>query len=176
MSNLPAPSANASAGQPEVRPAPPPRRRLALAATILAFVLWIGFLTFLAATSSHPVVLSRPQFLVSNLIVLAHVSGTDHPEPTVEVLQVVWPREPEAGVKASAKLTIEDLKLARGWEGAGEYLLALTRQAGATKVTAVPASPGFPASAAQQADRLRIYRDTPNTRQQLAEIETQYRR
>jgi hypothetical protein len=178
MSNPPAPSANESAAKagPELRPAPSPRRRLALAATILAFMLWIGFLTFLAATTSHPVVLSRPQFLVSNLIVIAHVEGREYPEPAVEVLQVVWPSEREAGLKAPTKLTIDNVKLSRGWEGPGEYVLALTRQASVTKVTPVPPSPGFPANAAQQADRLRIYRDTPNIRQQLTEIETQFRR
>ena len=39
--------------------------RLALAA--LLFAGWIGYLAWLAATSTHPIVLARPQFLVADI-------------------------------------------------------------------------------------------------------------
>ena len=47
------------------------RMRLGLA--VLLLVLWLGWLLFLVLTTrqEHPVILSRPQFLVSGLDVLA---------------------------------------------------------------------------------------------------------
>jgi hypothetical protein len=66
------------------------RTRLAVAAGL--FAAWIGWLAFLAATTTHPVVLSRPQFLVSNLYVIADLKGgPDHPEAAVTVREAGGP-------------------------------------------------------------------------------------
>ena len=45
--------------------------RLALSAVLLA--CWIGYLAYLSATTTHPIVLSRPQFLSADLYVIAEV-------------------------------------------------------------------------------------------------------
>ena len=47
--------------------------RLAVAAVL--FVGWIGYLGFLVRTTRHPIVLSRPQFLVSQKDVIATYKG-----------------------------------------------------------------------------------------------------
>jgi len=164
----------------ETHPAPSPRRRVVLALTVTAFLLWIGYLAFLAASTIHPVVLSRPQLLVSNLIVIAQLTGAEHPDATASVEQVVWSGEPAALAKAKASIKIENLERVskeRGWEGPGEYILALTQlRDGTLRVTPIPPSPGYPANKEQQANRVRIYLATPSARQQLADVEQQYHR
>ncbi len=49
--------------------------RLAVAAVL--FLGWIGYLGYLAATIRNPVVLSRPQFLVSERDMIATFKGGD---------------------------------------------------------------------------------------------------
>jgi len=41
------------------------------------FLAWISWLAYLAATTTHPLVLSRPQFLVTDLDVIAEVGGDE---------------------------------------------------------------------------------------------------
>jgi hypothetical protein len=158
---------------PKPRPLPSARRRAVLAVAVLAFVLWIGYLALLAGTTTaDTVVLSRPQLLISNLIVIADVSGGEHPEAVVAVKEVIWADDPDLKTM-TGKLTIVNLKsigVGPSWTGPGEYILPLTQGADGWHVTPVPPSPGYPASIAQQAERVRIYLATHGVRRQLAEI------
>jgi hypothetical protein len=172
--NLPTTTGTATPAAPVPHPAPSPRRRALLALTVVMFLLWIGYLAFLAASTRQPVVLSRPQLLVSNLVVIATLTGgPDHPEPTVTVNDVVWAGDPADKAKTHAKIAVQNLEGVgpeQGWEGPGDYILALTQQRDGTfAVTPVPPSPGYP-----QTDRIRIYRATERTRQRLGEILRQY--
>jgi hypothetical protein len=160
---------------PEVRPAPSRRRRLVLTAALAAFLLWIGYLAFLAVTSSHPVVLSRPQVLVSNLIVVAQLTGgPEHPEPAVVVKEVAWSADPAKSPQVGAKLDVVTQEFVvpdYGWLGPREYILCLSQDRnGSVRLTPIPPSPGMgPAGG-------RIYVATPSTREQLAQILKQFRR
>ncbi len=169
---------------PEARPMPSRRRRVALAVIATAFILWIGFLAFLAYTAGHPIVLSRPQMLASNLVVIAQVSGdARHPEKTATVVEVPWAADRAAQPQSKAKITVSNLDQVsaadadhlRGvWRGPGEYILPLTTASNDTfRVTSIPPSPGYPQA---EADRLRIYPVTPDTREELQQILRDYQR
>src|SRR5579871_5022720 len=68
------------------------RRKTWLFLSAFLFVAWLGWLGYLAATASRPVVLRRPQFLASNLDVVAKVSTADHrPSRQALVRSVLWP-------------------------------------------------------------------------------------
>src|SRR5208282_4262454 len=89
--------------------------RLVVAAVL--FAGWIGFLAYLAVTSSRPVVLSRPQFLVSTYDVIADVGETPGP---VTVREVVWPK----GAKPANPIEVStDLSKCKNWHGPGLYIL-----------------------------------------------------
>ena len=95
---------------PQLHPLPSRRRRIALAVTVTAFFLWIGYLAFLASTASRPSVLSRPQILVSNLIVIAQLSGSQHPDPPAIVLEVPWAGDKAAQPRLKDKITVSNLE------------------------------------------------------------------
>jgi hypothetical protein len=153
---------------------PSPRVRLAVAAGL--FLAWLGWLAFLAVTARSAVVLSRPQLLVSNLYVVADVSGGAQPDAVVTVRKVEGPAADTQVVKAGDKLTVTNLPLVstqeQGWTGPDQYVLALTRkQDGTCEVTPTPPSPGYPPDGASPADRLRIYRATADALAQLRALE-----
>jgi hypothetical protein len=144
-----------------------------LAIVVVAFLLWLGYLAFLAATKAHPVVLSRPQLLSSNLVVIAELTGgSRRPEATAIVQDVVRSDDAAAKPAVGAKLPVKDLDQvgpSEGWDGPGPYILALTRRVdGSFPVTRIPPSPGYAAQA------VRIYRATPEARRQLDQIERQF--
>src|SRR5205085_4072804 len=93
---------------------------------------WIGWLIFLAASTTGEPVLSRPQFLVADLCVIAGLKGdADHPAAEVVVHQVVWSAGLAGQERGGNHLTVANLpesgpKL--GWNGPGDYVLALTRR------------------------------------------------
>ena len=58
--------------------------RLAVAAAALAG--WFGYMAYLAATTSRPVVVSRPQMLVADVCVVARVDDPGGPAVVEEVL------------------------------------------------------------------------------------------
>jgi hypothetical protein len=137
------------------------RRRwlLGLAATL--FAAWIIYLAYLALTASHPKVLSRPQFLVADLWVIAEVEDLDKP---VKVVEVPYARG-EAPEKGST-ITVGNLSQCKeDWKGPGRYILPLVKEGSADQVAAVPRSPGGPA-----VPQTHIYPDTPETRGQLPEL------
>jgi hypothetical protein len=127
-----------------------PRARLAVAA--LFFVGWVGYLIYLAATTTRPVVLSRPQFLAADLYVIAGLERatgkTAAPAETALVREVAWPAG--AGLKKDEPIVVRNLPLCGrdfGWVGPGDYILALTKVTSKGgvhyHVTPVPRSPGF---------------------------------
>ncbi len=143
----------------------PQVQRLILAAGL--FIAWIGFLALLAATTTRPVVLSRPQFLVSELDVIAQVrQGPRGPDPKVTVEEVRWPAQENEKLKGK-ELTIVNLDTIEepeGWLGSGPYILPLKkRNDDSYMVVSPPMSPGFEPSKA----RPQIYRATPETLRQL---------
>lgn len=186
MTNPRPASTDQEAGRPapaEARPMPTRRRRVALAVAVTAFLLWIGYLAFLAYTASHPIVLSRPQILVSNLVVIAELTGgADHPKKTATIVEVLWAGDPAAQPKVKSKITVTNLDQVqapdashpnRSWHGPGQYILPVMSAGKDTyRVTPIPLSPGF---AAAEADRLRIYPATPSTRAQLDEVLREFR-
>jgi hypothetical protein len=143
-----------------------PRARVVAAACL--FVGWLGYLGYLAAVARNPIVVSRPQVLVSNLGVLALVENVQgKPAATVTVTDVLWPAEDRAEL-AGKTIAVENLvEVSDGWVGAGEYFLALTRRRLGKEtyyvVTPLPPVPGFhPAR-----DEARIY---PNTEDVLRQV------
>jgi hypothetical protein len=137
------------------------RMRLMIAA--LLFCGWIGWLAYLAVTATHPIVLSRPQLLVSTLDVIAAVGGDDQkPESTVTVQEVHWP---PGNRNIPEKITITNLSRSEGWQGPGDYILPLVKNGDHYHVSGIPPSPGYPGS-----DQPRIYRANAETRHQLDAI------
>src|SRR5262245_23972414 len=103
------------------------RLRLGVAAAV--FAAWVGFLGYLALTTTRPVVLSRPQFLAAEAYVLAELQATDKGEPSVHVRvkEVFWSKD---GAGPKGELTVSNLPgspTIQGWNGPGEYVLALSR-------------------------------------------------
>jgi len=148
--------------------------RLAVAAIL--FAAWIGYLAFLAATTTEPIVLSRTQFLAAELYVEASVSAdpanANKPSDVVMIKQVVWSADAADAKRTTVKVKgLGDVNEQRGWKGPGEYILALsrTKEGGdAVALTPVPRTPGFPGAGG------RIYEATPTTRRQLELLAKQY--
>jgi hypothetical protein len=139
------------------------RVRLWLAAGL--FLFWMGWLGYLAATATRPVVLSRPQLMVSTLIVVARVEATSgRPLPSVTVLEVLYPPNAHAG----EKLNVTNLADCEGWQGPGDYLLPLVKAADDVtyEVARTPRSPGVKPQALEP----RIYRYQPALRWQLEQV------
>lgn len=138
------------------------RAVLRLVLAIVLFAAWIGWLAHLALTASRPIVLSRPQFLVSNLDVIAQLTSPDAAE--VPVQGVHWPPAAKARFEGK-KLRIANLAECAGWAGPGPYILALTGSGENFRVAPTPPSPGY-----SGLGQPRIYPLTPETEQQLDAI------
>jgi hypothetical protein len=136
--------------------------RLALA--VVLFVSWVGYLGYLAWATSHPIVLSRPQFLVSNLDVIAHVEPSEA-GVKVTVDKVHWPRTEEAKKLEGSQIEVAELTDAAGWNEPGTYILPLTRDTkGTYRVAPIPPSPGYNRAVPK------IYVANPQTLYQLETI------
>jgi hypothetical protein len=147
-----------------LRPAPAPapsaeRRRLhpavlRLVAIALVFLGWMGYLAYLVATrpltaNGAPLVLSRPQFLVSEINVVARVDSTDA-DGTVTIEEVL---SPSSQLEKGAKIHVGNLNKCKprgldtplDWTGPGSYLMPLHhREDDRYDVVETPASPGYP--------------------------------
>src|SRR2546425_12893870 len=103
------------------------RAKLRLAVAAILFLGWIGYLAYLVLISRHPVILSRPQFLVSNLYVVATLtSDADKPEKKVHIEEIIWAVTEKDRPTKGEEITVEDLDKTdakQGWEGPGRYIL-----------------------------------------------------
>jgi hypothetical protein len=130
--------------------------------TLILFLAWLGWLAYLAATTTHPTVLSRPQFMISTLDVIARLEGDNNrPENTVTIVEVHWPPGEKDALRDKS-ITVTNFARCEGWEGPGEYILPLVRDGSAYQVARTPASPGY-----LRPHDFRIYRRTPQTMKQL---------
>lgn len=148
------------------------RAKLRFLLAALVFIAWIGYLAYLVAVTRDYTVLSRPQFLVSNLYVVAKVDGDqDHPAGSIIVEEMPWSADEADKKSLNTTLLVAKLELchaANGWGGPGSYILPLMKLDGGKYVLAeTPPSPGFHG---RDEYRLRIYPVTDETRHQLNEI------
>lgn len=136
------------------------RSPLLLAVSALLFAGWVGWLGYLALTTSRPEVLSRPQFLASQLDVIAEVTGTaDAASATVTVKEVLWHAQEVSPPGEGDSIDVVNLPRvlpADGWTGPGAYLLPLTKDPGGFRLAPVLHSPGL----TRGHDRPRIYHAT----------------
>ena len=147
-----------------------PRMRLLVAACL--FIGWIGYLAYLVAITRHPVILSRPQFLVADVYVLAELDGSqDSPNRTIRVRKVYWPKE-DADLEGK-EITVDYLDKCgkdNGWIGTGNYIVPLTKKsADGYALTEIPLSPGFYPDI-KTPNFLRIYPATEQAQEQLMRL------
>jgi hypothetical protein len=132
--------------------------------TIALFGGWLGYLGYLVycrphTTDGRPLTLSRPQFLVSMVDVVAQVNNDKGEDVVVE--EVLSPKD-KPPVEVGDKIQVADIArcrplpdpLARGkepppdWTGPGRYLLALQADPkggkGHFRIVPTPRSPGYP--------------------------------
>jgi hypothetical protein len=134
-----------------------------LIATALMFAGWIGWLAYLAATTTPPIVLSRPQFLVSKADLIADLKDQNgRPSSRIQVRDVHWPARGHETLLGKT-ITITNLQECQGYAGPGTYILALVPQGSDEwRVAGIPPSPGYEREAAP-----RIYPLTHETSHQL---------
>jgi hypothetical protein len=169
----------------------PVAARLILTAAL--FCAWLGYLGYLVVCRPHtpgglrgafegrPLTLSRPQFLVSMLDVVAEVSG-DKGEKVI-IKDVLFPKS-ASPVKVGEEIHVENIDICRAlpdllaketnppldYSGPGLYLLPLqvidAGEAHRFAVVPTPPSPGFPPTLGISVGPPRIY---PATKEMLAE-------
>jgi hypothetical protein len=141
-----------------------PSTRLVLAT--LLFGGWIGWLAYLVGTTTQPIVLSRPQLLVSTVDVIARVEADgDRPSRDVQILEVRWPKDQPSLARQS--IVVTNLPQSVGWRGPGDYILPLIKTDDSYEIARIPPSPGFAPSTMEGSASLRIYPRTPETERQL---------
>jgi hypothetical protein len=163
------------------------RSPVLLVVTAVLFLAWIGWLAYLVVITRHPApepkpiwdlyVLARPQFLVAELYVIAEVSANPaggQADDVVTIKKVLWSAN-QADIKR-AKILVKNLDAVdaqHGWQGPGEYILALTRagrrETDVFLVTSLPRTPGFAGDALG-----RIYVATPPTLRQLEKLKEEF--
>jgi hypothetical protein len=173
----------------------PQAQRLFL--TAILFAGWLGYLAHLVMCRPHtpdglrgafegrPVTLSRPQFLVSTLDVVAEVSG-DKGEKVV-VKEVLFPKN-NSPVEAEQTIHVANIDqchpvgdpVARDvtpppdYNGPGKYLLPLQpadkEDGHHYQVVPTPPSPGFPSPSGVSVGPPRIYPYTQEIRAEYQEI------
>jgi hypothetical protein len=127
------------------------RRKILLYLAIVLFVGWLAYLIHLGLShhppwaQEHPTVISRPQILVSQLIVVAHLDGEESPNEVLKVTQVLFPSVEKAGIKEGEKIRVLNMpSCTKNWSGAGDYLVPLDKgNDTGFVVTSIPRSPGF---------------------------------
>jgi hypothetical protein len=126
------------------------------------FLGWVGWLAYLAATARHPVVLSRPQLLAADAVVIADI---DDPTNDFTVAEIVFPRDLPKFKDPIRVVNLGQCDRAFAFAGPGSYILPLHKdELGNLLVEPVPASPGFDGGPP------RIYPLTAETRAQLDRI------
>ena len=148
------------------------RQRLAFLGALGLFVAWLGWLAYLVVTTRTPVVLSRPQFLVSAVDVVARIDQVGDGPQQLTVQRVLWSGAEEGRKLEGTAITVTNLDRCAGWTGSGEYLVPLIPDGapGRYQVPATPRSPGFEPAPRTEASRPHIYPATPQTLRQHATI------
>src|SRR5947209_10924312 len=102
-----------------------PRARLTVAACL--FAAWQGYLLLLVIVTRHTIVLSRPQFLVSDLWVLAELTGEEKPDRKAQILDLYWFKNPADRNLKDKTITVSNLPEAgpQGYIGPGKYIRPL---------------------------------------------------
>jgi hypothetical protein len=153
-----------------------------LIVTALLFAGWLSYLGYLVWESKQsptgkPIVLSRPQFLVSEVDIIGRVQG-EGKEQWVHVEEVFYPSALSDLVGKDVKVTnlgecrrpgksVPDLN------GPGPYVMPLQSIPGSDKNTfKVAPLPASPSERTLQAGPPHIYPVTKDTRAQLREIES----
>src|SRR5437764_4672079 len=96
------------------RPSDMTRRPALLLAAAVLLAAWIGYIAYLALTTSHPTVLSRPQFLVADLWVIARVESLEKP---VTIVEVVYARPGVEKPDQGAAIPVANLAQCKeGWK------------------------------------------------------------
>jgi hypothetical protein len=147
----------------ERQPRAYPRTRLLVAG--LLFLGWLGYLGYLVVQTRTLVVVSRPQVLISPLVVVAEVADDGgRPARTVTVTRVLYPGDRNL---AGAAIRVEDLPdVTLGYEGPGEYVLPLRNLTdGDNLLTPLPRVPGF-----EPAGQTRIYAVSDDVLAQVREV------
>lgn len=149
------------------------RRLWPVLAAGLAFVVWITYLAVLAFSTRHAIILSRPQLIAADTIVIADIQ---EPSEEVEIVRVI---RGDPNLKPKNILIVENLPgLIDGglsWDGPGKYILPLQRlDNGHYKVAPTGISPGYhpPGVGKDQQQNQgppRIYPANPETIAQLPE-------
>src|SRR5205807_963299 len=107
-----------------------PKARLVVSAAL--FAAWIGFLVYLVVRTREPVILSRPQLVVADVVVVAALEEKDgRPGPLIHVKKVAWHKTGDDAKLADQQLTVAglaDCGRRHGWRGAGDYIVPLTRR------------------------------------------------
>lgn len=121
-----------------------------LIATAVLFAGWIAYLGYLVAATRNPIVLSRPQFLVSRFDVIATRQGDD----SFRVDEVLYPAAKNDEWQGKT-ITVGNLKKCQVYstrtggepipaDEGRKYLLPLDVEEGTTAtVVATPPSPGY---------------------------------
>jgi hypothetical protein len=151
------------------------RSRGFLILTSFLFVVWLGYLGFLAVSHGHwkedltDRVISRPQFLLSQLDVIGTLDSLDDKQIKVSrIVNNVTGKE----LATPLKIGVRNLKDCEGWQGPGDYVLALIPPDGAGKAYRVAELPRSPGSRSQTP---RIYKLTPEVEAQLKVVPKAYR-
>src|SRR5581483_8276382 len=114
--------------------------------------------------------LSRPQFLISTLDVIAEVDRPEGDQATVR--EVHGPTTEEDKKLVGQTVAVVNLAECEGWSGPGLYILPLMSDGkGHYMVAHTPPSPGFEPNPFTRAGRPHIYPVTRETRQQLDQIQ-----
>jgi hypothetical protein len=135
------------------------RSRWRLVVSAVLFVGWIGYLGWVVANSTRPVILSRPQFLTADLYVVATVTaqGGGEPADVVTVKECKWAAVAADGKRQQLKVrNLPKCVTALGWEGPGDYVLALSHTKDGPdlfEVTPLPKTPGFPGWSPERYER-----------------------
>lgn len=125
--------------------------RLRLGVAVALFLGWIAYLAYLVARTRDPVILSRPQLLHAEVVIVAQVEEKNGvPNPVVTVKEVLWAENGKVAPAVGTMLHLPeviDVTRSQGWRGPNEYLIPLTLTQKNTEVsyhvTSLPWSPGF---------------------------------
>lgn len=156
-----------------------PRARLAVAAVL--FVGWLGILLMLVLKTRDPVILSRPQLLVSNVVIVAQVQDRQGADATVTVKEILWSADTDDALAVGEAIEVQNLTgTPSGWQGAQQYILPLIKSKSATGVsyqlTPLPIVPGYHPKADPDVRDVRVYPVTADALAQWRELAAKWSR